>query len=102
MGTVAMRPPIQRATPGCFGRPCPDGADDTRGVASLGGASNSYIPAQEGTRPMRMAKVVMRQFYRRADGDPRRLPWHRETPDRMLVAAANGATGRALDVGCGA
>jgi SAM-dependent methyltransferase len=48
------------------------------------------------------AKVVMRRFYRQAGGDPQRLPWHREEPDRMLAAAAKGGTGRALDVGCGA
>jgi SAM-dependent methyltransferase len=49
-----------------------------------------------------MAKVVMQQCYRQAGGDPQRLPWHREEPDRMLAAAAKGGTGRALDVGCGA
>jgi SAM-dependent methyltransferase len=51
-----------------------------------------------------IAKTVMRNFYRRAAGDPKRLPWHRDTPPEILasaVAARNGR-GRALDVGCGA
>lgn len=51
-----------------------------------------------------MAENVMRSFYRRAKGDATRLPWHREAPGRLLVAAAGsrGEQGRALDVGCGA
>lgn len=46
----------------------------------------------------------MRNFYRRAEGHPERLPWHREDPGRLLPAAvqARGGRGRALDVGCGA
>ncbi|HYK05470.1 MAG TPA: class I SAM-dependent methyltransferase [Thermoanaerobaculia bacterium] len=51
-----------------------------------------------------IARMVMRNFYRRAAGDPKRLPWHRDTPPDILaeaVAARNGR-GRALDVGCGA
>jgi hypothetical protein len=34
-----------------------------------------------------LAATVMRGFYRRAKGCPDRLPWHRETPDPILVAA---------------
>jgi SAM-dependent methyltransferase len=51
-----------------------------------------------------MAKMVMRKFYRKAEGRPERLPWHRETPEQILVdaVAARGARGRALDAGCGA
>lgn len=50
-----------------------------------------------------MAKLVMRRFYRQAQGDPTRLPWHRDEPDAMLRAAVDalGGTGCALDVGCG-
>jgi SAM-dependent methyltransferase len=51
-----------------------------------------------------MAKMVMQRFYRRAEGHPERLPWHREEPGRLLNSAvkARGGRGRALDVGCGA
>jgi 2-polyprenyl-3-methyl-5-hydroxy-6-metoxy-1,4-benzoquinol methylase len=51
-----------------------------------------------------VAKLVMGRFYRQAAGDPARLPWHREVPSRVLIAAvaARNARGRALDVGCGA
>ena len=49
-----------------------------------------------------MAKLVMHRFYRQADGHPELLPWHREGPDTMLVAAAERGCGHALDVGCGA
>jgi 2-polyprenyl-3-methyl-5-hydroxy-6-metoxy-1,4-benzoquinol methylase len=51
-----------------------------------------------------MAKLVMSKFYRNAAGDPARLPWHRENPSQLLVAAveALGRRGRALDLGCGA
>jgi cyclopropane fatty-acyl-phospholipid synthase-like methyltransferase len=51
-----------------------------------------------------LAATVMRGFYRRAKGCPDRLPWHRETPDPILVAAVmeREQRGRALDVGCGA
>lgn len=51
-----------------------------------------------------IAENVMRKFYRRAAGDARRLPWHRDEPGRLLAAAVAGreARGRALDVGCGA
>ena len=46
----------------------------------------------------------MRHFYRSANAEPGRLPWHREQPVDVLVDAVHGlATGaRALDVGCGA
>src|SRR5262245_35120011 len=48
--------------------------------------------------------MVMSKFYRDARGDPKRLPWHRESPSRALVAAVEASDGsiRALDVGCGA
>ena len=51
-----------------------------------------------------MAKLVMGKFYRQADGDPSRLPWHRETPSHVLAAAAETLVTdrRALDLGCGA
>jgi len=51
-----------------------------------------------------VSRMVMRKFYRQAEGRPERLPWHRETPEQILVdaVAARGARGRALDVGCGA
>lgn len=51
-----------------------------------------------------IAENVMRKFYRRAEGDARRLPWHRDEPGRLLAAAvaASETRGRALDVGCGA
>jgi hypothetical protein len=49
-----------------------------------------------------MAKLVMHRFYRQAGGHPALLPWHREGPDTMLVAAAERGCGHALDVGCGA
>lgn len=51
-----------------------------------------------------LAEKVMRNFYRRADGDASRLPWHREEPGRLLdsAVAARGGRGRALDLGCGA
>jgi SAM-dependent methyltransferase len=47
---------------------------------------------------------VMRGFYRRAKGRPDQLPWHRESPDPILVSAVmeREQRGRALDVGCGA
>jgi SAM-dependent methyltransferase len=46
----------------------------------------------------------MGRFYRQADGDPRRLPWHRDTPVPLLTAAVRkrDGHGRVLDVGCGA
>src|SRR5262245_51614482 len=49
-------------------------------------------------------KIVMRKFYRNARGTPERLPWHRDSPSRALVAAVEASDGsiRALDVGCGA
>jgi cyclopropane fatty-acyl-phospholipid synthase-like methyltransferase len=51
-----------------------------------------------------LAAKVMRRFYRRAKGCPDRLPWHRESPNPMLVSAVmkSEQRGRALDVGCGA
>lgn len=51
-----------------------------------------------------MAKMVMRKFYRNAEGHPERLPWHRETPEPILVDVVRerGSRGRALDAGCGA
>jgi SAM-dependent methyltransferase len=51
-----------------------------------------------------LSQMVMRKFYRRAAGDPTRLPWHRGEPPEILTSAvaARGNTGRALDVGCGA
>jgi 2-polyprenyl-3-methyl-5-hydroxy-6-metoxy-1,4-benzoquinol methylase len=53
---------------------------------------------------MAMAERVMRHFYRSANAEPARLPWHREQPVDVLVDTVHGlATGaRALDVGCGA
>lgn len=53
---------------------------------------------------MSIAAKVMRKFYRQADGNPEKLPWHNETPSAVLIAAvkAHGGRGRALDVGCGA
>jgi SAM-dependent methyltransferase len=46
----------------------------------------------------------MRGFYRRAKGCPDRLPWHRDSPDPILVSTVmeREQRGRALDVGCGA
>jgi cyclopropane fatty-acyl-phospholipid synthase-like methyltransferase len=51
-----------------------------------------------------LAKIVMRKFYRDAQGSPERLPWHRESPSRLLAAAVEASERgvRALDVGCGA
>ena len=34
---------------------------------------------------MSIAKSVMRRCYRKANGKPERLPWHRESPSRVLV-----------------
>ena len=53
---------------------------------------------------MAMAERVMRHFYRSANAEPARLPWHREQPVDVLVDTVHGlATGaRVLDVGCGA
>lgn len=53
---------------------------------------------------MSIAAKVMQKFYRKAEGNPAKLPWHNETPSEVLVAAvkAHGGRGRALDVGCGA
>lgn len=50
-----------------------------------------------------MAKMVMARFYRQAAGNPERLPWHRDTPSKVLLSAVDGckARGRALDLGCG-
>ena len=31
-----------------------------------------------------MAKMVMRKFYREAEGYPERLPWHRHEPGPLL------------------
>ena len=52
---------------------------------------------------MSLPRLVMKKFYRKAAGDPHRLPWHHEDPGRMLVEAveARKGRGRALDVGCG-
>lgn len=45
----------------------------------------------------------MGKFYRQAAGDPARLPWHRDTPSKVLASTVSRRrTGRALDVGCGA
>ena len=53
---------------------------------------------------MGIAKSVMQSFYRKAEGKPERLPWHRESPSRVLVSAvaACARPARALDLGCGA
>src|SRR5215212_8494889 len=52
---------------------------------------------------MSVAKLVMRKFYRKAEGHPERLPWHQDAPPKILVSAvAAVGRGRALDVGCGA
>jgi SAM-dependent methyltransferase len=51
-----------------------------------------------------IAKIVMERFYRQAAGDPKCLPWYRDTPSKTLmsVVGACKGRGRALDVGCGA
>jgi SAM-dependent methyltransferase len=53
---------------------------------------------------MSLAKSVMHSFYRKAEGKPEQLPWHRESPSRLLNSAVAACTGRvrALDLGCGA
>jgi SAM-dependent methyltransferase len=53
---------------------------------------------------MSIAKSVMQSFYRKAEGKAERLPWHRESPSRVLVSAvaACASRARALDLGCGA
>ena len=53
---------------------------------------------------MSIAQSVMRGFYRKAEGMPERLPWHRESPSRVLTSAVacRNRPGRALDLGCGA
>ena len=53
---------------------------------------------------MSIAKSVMQSFYRKAEGKPERLPWHRESPSCVLASAVAACPrpGRALDVGCGA
>ena len=50
-----------------------------------------------------VSRMVMQKFYRKAEGQPEKLPWHREEPGRMLVEAvqARSGKGRALDLGCG-
>ncbi|HYH06459.1 MAG TPA: class I SAM-dependent methyltransferase [Thermoanaerobaculia bacterium] len=51
-----------------------------------------------------MVRLVMQKFYRQAQGQPEKLPWHQEAPPVILekVVRARGGRGRALDVGCGA
>jgi SAM-dependent methyltransferase len=53
---------------------------------------------------IRLAEKVMKRFYSQAEGQAERLPWHRDTPSRVLASAVAGRhrRGRALDVGCGA
>jgi Methyltransferase domain len=53
---------------------------------------------------MSVAELVMRKFYRDADGAAERLPWHRDSPSPLLESAREAHPGpvRALDVGCGA
>ena len=34
---------------------------------------------------MTMAERVMHRFYRSSNGDPSKLPWHREEPAKLLV-----------------
>jgi SAM-dependent methyltransferase len=53
---------------------------------------------------MSVAELVMRKFYRDADGAAERLPWHRDSPSPLLESARETHPGpvRALDVGCGA
>jgi SAM-dependent methyltransferase len=50
-----------------------------------------------------ITRVVLDKLYERAAGTPQRLPWHDETPPRLLTQAVGnrGGRGRALDVGCG-
>ena len=52
----------------------------------------------------RITKMVMKKFYREAEDDPTRLPWHRDGPGPLLQSAIDriGGAGHALDVGCGA
>lgn len=69
-----------------------------------------------------VSKLVMRKFYRKAEGHPEKLPWHQEAPPEILKKAVSARCGaglqpasgpeqaqtpaphrpRALDVGCGA
>ncbi|HEX6158737.1 MAG TPA: class I SAM-dependent methyltransferase [Thermoanaerobaculia bacterium] len=51
-----------------------------------------------------LIRLVMQKFYRKAEGQPERLPWHQEDPPPILTRAASqrGGRGRAFDVGCGA
>jgi hypothetical protein len=41
---------------------------------------------------MNIAKSVMQSFYRKAEGKPERLPWHRESPSPVLVSAVTACT----------
>lgn len=52
---------------------------------------------------MSMARIVMQKLYRKANGDPTRVPWHRDEPEGIVVAAVEALQGRrrVLDVGCG-
>src|SRR5262245_23546854 len=61
-------------------------------------------PFQKDEGMSTMAEKVMKRFYRQAEGQADRLPWHRDSPGRMLVSAvaARHGRGRALDLGCGA
>jgi SAM-dependent methyltransferase len=53
---------------------------------------------------MSLGRLVMRQFYCRAQGRPERLPWHRDRPGQVLGSAVKVRAPRdkALDLGCGA
>jgi SAM-dependent methyltransferase len=53
---------------------------------------------------MSLGRLVMRQFYRKAQGRPERLPWHRDRPGQVLESSVKVRAPRdkALDLGCGA
>jgi hypothetical protein len=44
---------------------------------------------------MSIAKSVVHSFCHKAEGQPERLPWHRESPSRVLVSAVAACARRA-------
>ena len=50
-----------------------------------------------------VTKLIMRNFYRQAEGRREKLPWHQDAPPEILIEAvhARSGKGRALDVGSG-